>query len=401
MRARQTGHAPVVRPVGFGPVRCHDRVAGPVATRRQIESVITLQVRDANGNGVSGQLVTLGVTPGASLSQGQVTTGGDGRATFTVVAPSQAALIPNNVIIVTAVPVGTDFSNSTASSLAIGLTGTPNTTAPIPNFSWLPKPPQQNQTATFDATASLAEGKPCLDACTYQWTFDDGSIGSGRIVTHAFTAVQDYTVTLDMTNASGVEVSLRQIVTVVARPQTPPTAKFTFSPANPLPGQTVFFNAASSTAVAGHTLTSFAWDFGDGTTASGGTPSHSYAAIGTFTVTLTVTDEIGEVGVTANPVLVAVTPPTPPTPPVASFTFGPPSPKANVTSVLFDGGGSKGSNLTYTWNFGDGTNPVTSANSTINHVYVNSGAYSATLRVTDTVTGLNNTSAPQTVTVVP
>jgi len=74
--------------------------------------------------------------------------------------------------------------------------------------------------------------------------------------------------------------------------------------------------------------------------------------------------------------------------------------------VLFDGNGSKNgvgtsSGLNYTWNFGDGIISTTTASPTINHTYAVVGAYSATLRVTDTVTGLSNTSAAQTVTVGP
>jgi PKD repeat protein len=91
--------------------------------------------------------------------------------------------------------------------------------------------------------------------------------------------------------------------------------------------------------------------------------------------------------------------PTPPAPPVASFTFGPPSPKAGVQNVLFDGRASTGAGLTYSWNFGDGS-PF-GAGSTVNHVYLVAGPYSATLTVTDGVTGLSNTSAAQVVTVVP
>ncbi len=63
-----------------------------------------------------------------------------------------------------------------------------------------------------------------------------------------------------------------------------PTSSFTTS----CPNQTCYFDGSASTAP-GSTITSYAWDFGDGTTGSGVNPSHSYGAAGSYTVTLTVT----------------------------------------------------------------------------------------------------------------
>src|SRR5437773_114347 len=57
-------------------------------------------------------------------------------------------------------------------------------------------------------------------------------------------------------------------------------------------GQAISFNGASSTDPDNDSL-SFAWDFGDGTTGTGATPSHSYRTPGSFTVALTVSDGRG------------------------------------------------------------------------------------------------------------
>lgn len=68
----------------------------------------------------------------------------------------------------------------------------------------------------------------------------------------------------------------------------PPVASFTFSVNN----LTATFNASGSSDPDG-TIASFAWNFGDGTTGSGVSPSKTYAAAGTYNVTLTVTDNQG------------------------------------------------------------------------------------------------------------
>ena len=76
---------------------------------------------------------------------------------------------------------------------------------------------------------------------------------------------------------------------------------------HPAVGQTIFFNAEASRAAAGRRIVSYDWDFGTGRTASGVTTSKSYSTPGTYTVTLTVTDDAGEKATTANTVTIGTT----------------------------------------------------------------------------------------------
>jgi len=75
----------------------------------------------------------------------------------------------------------------------------------------------------------------------------------------------------------------------VATVNSPPTAVFVYDPASPRVGITVHFNAGSSHDSDGDQL-SYLWTFGDGSSATGSTPSHSYSQPGNFSVTLTATD---------------------------------------------------------------------------------------------------------------
>lgn len=150
----------------------------------------------------------------------------------------------------------------------------------------------------------------------------------------------------------------------------PPTASFTQS-AN---GLTVTFGGSGSSDVDG-VITSYVWSFGDDANDTGVSTTHTYAASGTYNVTLTVTDDDGATGSVTQQVSV-VEPPN--QPPSASFTATP-----QGLTGLFDASASSdsdGSIASYAWMFGDDTN---GSGVTASHAYTASGTYNVTLTVTD------------------
>ena len=82
-----------------------------------------------------------------------------------------------------------------------------------------------------------------------------------------------------------------------------PTAAFTASVVN----LAASFDGSGSTDPDG-TIASYAWDFGDRTTGTGATPSHTYATAGTYQVKLTVTDNRGGTGSLTKPLTVTTGP---------------------------------------------------------------------------------------------
>ena len=149
----------------------------------------------------------------------------------------------------------------------------------------------------------------------------------------------------------------------------PPTASFTASPVY----LTAWFDATTSTDVDDGSIVSYAWNFGDGTTGTGSTPQHKYAAAGTYNATLTVTDNGGLTG--TKTVAVDVTAPPPPT---AFFTTD-----LAFLTATFDGSGSTdvdGTIQSYAWDFGDG---ATGTDPIMNHTYAHAGNYTVSLTVTD------------------
>jgi subtilisin len=81
----------------------------------------------------------------------------------------------------------------------------------------------------------------------------------------------------------------------------PPTASFTYTKSN----LTVDFTDTSTDPDPDGSLASWNWTFGDGSTSTAQHPTHTYAEGGTFTVSLTVTDNQGATGSTSQSVTVS------------------------------------------------------------------------------------------------
>lgn len=175
----------------------------------------------------------------------------------------------------------------------------------------------------------------------------------------------------------------------------PPQASFTYTPLEAYVNMTITFDAsASSPEGYNDTIIRYEWNFGDGTppVIKEGTyenpPSplatHVFIQVGTFTVTLNVTDTDQLWCTTSKPIEIL-----PPSPPKADFIFYPPSPYPNQT-VTFDASSSEpGWNgtvappiVSYKWNFGDG-NITTVSTTIIYHIYETAENYTVTLTITD------------------
>jgi PKD repeat protein/glucose/arabinose dehydrogenase len=133
---------------------------------------------------------------------------------------------------------------------------------------------------------TVGSSDPEGGALATAWSFGDGQNGSGPAPTHAYAAPGSYVATLTVTDPIGGTDSDTVAVSI---PNGAPTASFTMTPTIGGTPLTVFFDAGASTDPDGDAL-AYAWNFGDGQTATGAQVSHVYAAVGGHVATLGVSD---------------------------------------------------------------------------------------------------------------
>lgn len=196
---------------------------------------------------------------------------------------------------------------------------------------------------------------------SYKWDFGDGSTSTAKNPNHRFTKTGTFNVILTVTGPGGTATSNASITVQAAKP----VANFTAAPASGYAPMTVRFTNRST-----GDITSYAWDFGDGSTSTDKSPSHVYANAGNYNAVLTVT---GPGGTVEKSVTIKVNAKKP----VANFTASPTSGKAPLT-VNFTNR-STGTISSYAWSFGDGSS---SDDKSPSHKYTTAGTYRATLTAT-------------------
>lgn len=227
-------------------------------------------------------------------------------------------------------------------------------------------------TVTFDGSAST---DPDNLIVAYDWDFGEGSVVGGVAPSHTYFTSGSYTVTLSVTDELGATDSTT--LTILVSDNVAPLANIQATPTNGHAPLQVFFDGTSSSDADG-SIVSYEWDFGDGVTDTGANPAHTYTSSGTYTATLTVTDDNGDTGTDTATINVGVPNVAPTAVAAASPTSGP-----EVLVVNFDASTSSdpdGSIASTVWDFGDGQ---TSANGNPTHTFTTAGSYTVTLTVTD------------------
>jgi PKD repeat protein len=205
----------------------------------------------------------------------------------------------------------------------------------------------------FDTTVSGPE------PITYTWDFGDGGTSDLEDPTHVYTEAGCYTVTLVASNAGGTDSWTEEICVAPCVPVE--GADFYWEPETGIIDEPVTFYATVMTGTEPFTYT---WAFGDGTPVGMGiSTTHTYAAEGVYTVTLTVENKCGEAMMEHQVEVAALK--------IVDVAY-----EVNYLEVVFDATVSGAAPITYTWDFGDGG---TSRREDPTHVYTEAGCYTVTL----------------------
>ena len=222
---------------------------------------------------------------------------------------------------------------------------------------------------SFDASGSSDPDGRITD---YTWDLGDGTTATGPTVEHAYGSAGTYEVSLTLTDDKGK--SATETVAIAVDTNDAPSVTADATPTAADPGETVSFDGSASDPDG--TVESYEWDFGDGSTATGATPSHAYSSTGTYTATLTVTDSYGTTA--SDSVTVDVSQNTSPSVSLsANRTEAAPGDPISFSGSATD---SDGSITGYEWALGDGT---TATGTSTTHSYGSTGTYTVELTATD------------------
>jgi gliding motility-associated-like protein len=226
--------------------------------------------------------------------------------------------------------------------------------------------------ASFTAPVSTCEGSTIsiLNNSTPStlpavWDFGDGTTSTDANPTKMYNVAGTYTIKL-INGTPGCTDTISHNIVV----NTTPSADFTSTlpPAGcRLPVSASFNNTSPN-------IATYAWDFGDGGTASIANPTHVYTTHGTFTVTLSVTATNGcKAQVTKPAHIVNIAP-------VVNFILGIPHQGCvPFTAELAANVSTPEPVASYLWDFGDNT---TSSAAQPSHVYNAAGSYTVGVTIT-------------------
>jgi PKD repeat protein len=271
-------------------------------------------------------------------------------------------------------PAAAGFYN--VSGWVMDSAGTNVTTAPVllqvtplPAVTGVLSPLAGNAPLAVTFNSTVVGGTPPF---TYAWQFGDGGSSDASSGLYTFASAGVYTPVLNLQDADGAVSTAPTLPTITVKPAL--TATVTASPTSGLVPLTVDFSADVN---GGWAPYSYDWAFGPaGATSTEVAPSYTFLTVGTYLVTVNVTDTLGAQVLASTTVSVLSALPLIASA-SASSTVG-----AVPLNITLQGSASGGTApYSYSWSFGDSSAAL--AGATVSHSYTTVGNYTATLTVTD------------------
>jgi len=235
-------------------------------------------------------------------------------------------------------------------------TGTP----PTADFSFAPNNTCAITPIQFTDLSTTTPGS----TVQWFWNFGDNNTSTLQNPIHTYLDTGALSVSLTVSN-NGCPGLIVKTITVI-----PPVAKFDYKVDCATHLNVTFSD--SSLASPAYGLISYLWDFGDGNTSTLPNPTHLYAALGSYTVTLTVTN-----GACSYPVSKTITLANEP----ADFSISKNPVCRNEPFTLNAITGNPANIKNYTWIVG--TNTISNSTSSLNYSIPNYGSYDVTLNIVD------------------
>ncbi len=197
------------------------------------------------------------------------------------------------------------------------------------------------------------------NAISYSWNFGDGNNDTATNPSHTFAVAGTYTVVLTTTNACGTDTHTETITIGLA-----PAAAFTADATSGCTPLNVQFTDIST-----NNPTTWAWTFSGPVTLNSNVqhPNMAFTVLGTYDVTLTVSNALGSNSTTQTAYITVNDIPT------AGFTYAISGNTLNFTNTSTDA-------TSYSWGFGDGNNDTASNPS---HTFSEAGTYTIVLTATN------------------
>ena len=138
----------------------------------------------------------------------------------------------------------------------------------------------------------IRSNDPDGSIASYAWAFGDGGSSNSASPNHTYASAGNFNISLTVTDNEGASSSISTTAFISEVANVAPLAVISNGPFSALEGVSISMSSDGSNDSDGN-ISSYQWNFGDGSTSTSANPSHTYSSAGSYQVSLTVYDAEG------------------------------------------------------------------------------------------------------------